>query len=153
MSEEESEPTWLKGSNHSGWRALRFQTLHFKRAREIRQYLNFESFSDSSEEEIFIPADIPTSQTPSSVPKPPCCLIPSPADIPTLETASPVTKSAHLQEHSHPLSIPRCDLDWYDNDPYELQPDTQQVEAKGEQGDKISQSGKQDLMIVHVCTV
>lgn len=107
-----------------------------------------ESFSDSSEEEILIPDNIPTSRTPSPVPKPPHLLIS--ADIPTLETTSPVTKPAH---HGA-LSIPSCDPDWYDSNPYETQPDTQKMaEGKGEAGDKISQSGKLYLMIVHVCIV
>lgn len=130
-----------------------------------------ESFSDSSEEEILIPDDIPTSRTPSPVPKPPRHLIPSPADIstsqtpcplpkpphflipddiPTLETASPVTRPTQVTRPTHhgALSIPSCDPDWYHNNPYELQPDTQQTA-----GDKISQSGKLDLMTVHVCMV
>lgn len=106
------------------------------------------SSSDSFEEEF------PTSRTPSPVPKPPRHLIPSPARIPTLETASPVANPVHPREQYGALSIPSYDPDWYDNNLYEIQPDAKEMaEGKGEQGDKISQSGKLDLIIVHVCIV
>ena len=95
---------------------------------------------DSDSSSVSSPVEVTTPRTPSPVPKPSCCVVPSSSHIPTLETASPVTKP---REEYGALSFPRCDHDWYDN-LCELQYTDAQQMTDG----KDDQSGKLGLIIV-----